>query len=75
MFIVGAPEHWVPRAIRVSDVTELGKLTLPVVVPLVINTIALPAEAIVSVITLAPDGRDICSDSMVATSGAAAKER
>ena len=74
-FIVGEPLHWVPLADTVTEVTLDGKLTEPVVVPLLLSSRALPAEALVSVITPEPGTKLICSASRVATRGAVAKER
>ena len=73
--MVGAPEHWSPLAWTVNEVTLDGKLTLPVAAPLLSSLMAWPADARESVITLAPDGKLICSASRVATNGAVAKER
>lgn len=73
--IVGAPEHWSPLAITVMELTDEGKLTLPVVVPLELNFRAWPPEAELSDTTDAPLGIVICSACKDATSGLAAKER
>jgi hypothetical protein len=57
-------------------VTELmaeAKLTDPVAVPVDDKSIALPPEALVSVITLPPAGSNICSASKVAIGVPAAK--
>lgn len=71
-----APLHLDALAITVKESAVLGKLTGPLRLVLFwVKILALPLLAVVSFVLLAPLGCDICSASIFAKTGTAAKLR